>query len=668
MLFKKDKKATAKEPEKSLQEKMIEKEEAAATKERMAEELIEGRINVLKNPMAAATALVALVLALLHIFYAYNGVIEAWSLRFAHVTLILLMCFLMKPTGRTSVKDKPTWGTVWDAVVIAATLVVAVYIFSDIAGFQNRAGALSQMDIIMGAIFIVLVLEATRRTVGAVMVILCLLFLTHTAFSQYFPSVLNGPPSSLKSIVNWIFASTEGIFSTPVGAMASYIFLFVVFGSLMIHTGAGQLFIDFALALTGKMQGGPAKAAVVSSAIMGTVSGSAAGNVVTTGTFTIPLMKKTGFQPQFAGAVEACASTGGQIMPPVMAATAFIIAETMGVPYINIVLAAIIPAAMYYWSIFKMVDIESYMRDLKPMKAEDIPDVKTEFKEKGHLVVPLVVLIVTIFMGMSANRSVAIAIALIFIMSSLRKSTRMSITEILAALEEAAKSAVPITAACAAAGIIIGALTTSGLGVRLTSIITNLAGGNMAILLIFTMIAAIILGMGMPTAGVYITLAALVIPALVNSGINLYAAHFFPFFFGVFSSVTPPVCLAAFAAAGIAGTDPMKTGFESFKLGFIALAMPFFFVVNPALLAQASVLICIKEAFFAMVAVNCLGHAIKGWWGKKLNIVERALLVGLVVLLLMPYTILEILGAAGYFALFFFHRKDMKAIKAHSLA
>lgn len=528
MLFKKDKQAASTGSEKSLQEKMIEKEEAAATKERMAEELIQGKISLFKNPLAVATALVAVVLALLHIFYAYNGVIEAWSLRFAHLTLILLMCFLMKPTGRASVKQKPTIGTVWDLVAIAATLVVAVYIFSDIAGFQNRAGMLNKMDVIMGAIFIVLVLEAARRTVGKVMVILCLFFLAHTAFSHYFPGFLNGPPSSLKSIVNWIFASTEGIFSTPVGVMASYIFLFVLFGSLMIHTGAGELFIDFALVATGKMQGGPAKAAVVSSAIMGTVSGSAAGNVVTTGTFTIPLMKKVGFPPAFAGAVEACASSGGQIMPPVMAATAFIIAETMGVPYIKVVVAAIIPAAMYYWSIFKMVDIESYMQDLKPLKQEDLPDLKAEFKEKGHLIIPLAVLIIVIFMGMSAGKSVAIAIALIFIVSSLRKSTRMSITEIICAFEEAAKSAVPITAACAAAGIIIGSLVTSGLNIRLTSIITNLAGGSVPILLIFTMIAAIILGMGMPTAGVYITLSALVIPALVNAGINLYASHFSP--------------------------------------------------------------------------------------------------------------------------------------------
>ena len=537
MLFKKDKQAASTGSEKSLQEKMIEKEEAAATKERMAEELIQGKISLFKNPLAVATALVAVVLALLHIFYAYNGVIEAWSLRFAHLTLILLMCFLMKPTGRASVKQKPTIGTVWDLVAIAATLVVAVYIFSDIAGFQNRAGMLNKMDVIMGAIFIVLVLEAARRTVGKVMVILCLFFLAHTAFSHYFPGFLNGPPSSLKSIVNWIFASTEGIFSTPVGVMASYIFLFVLFGSLMIHTGAGELFIDFALVATGKMQGGPAKAAVVSSAIMGTVSGSAAGNVVTTGTFTIPLMKKVGFPPAFAGAVEACASSGGQIMPPVMAATAFIIAETMGVPYIKVVVAAIIPAAMYYWSIFKMVDIESYMQDLKPLKQEDLPDLKAEFKEKGHLIIPLAVLIIVIFMGMSAGKSVAIAIALIFIVSSLRKSTRMSITELICAFEEAAKNAVPITAACAAAGIIIGSLVTSGLNIRLTSIITNLAGGSVPILLIFTMIAAIILGMGMPTAGVYITLSALVIPALVNAGINLYASHFFPFFFGVFSSI-----------------------------------------------------------------------------------------------------------------------------------
>ena len=662
MLFKRDKKAENQAPEKSMQEKMIEKEEASAAKERMAEELIEGRISLFKNPLAVATAIVSVVLCILHIFYAYNGVIEAWSLRFVHVSLLLLLCFLMKPTGRASIKDKPNLGVVWDIITLAATLAVIVYIFIDLDAFQARSGALTQTDVIMGAIFILLVLEAARRTVGKVMVILCLLFVAHTAFSQYFPGVLNGPPSTLRSIVNWVFASTEGIFSTPVGAMASYVFLFVLFGSLMIHTGAGQLFIDFAISVTGKMQGGPAKAAVISSAIMGTVSGSAAGNVVTTGTFTIPLMKKVGFTPTFAGAVEACASSGGQIMPPVMAATAFIIAETMGVPYLNIVMAAIIPAAMYYWSIFKMVDIESHLRHLDPMKDEDIPDIKSELKESWHLVIPLLVLIVVIFMGLSAGRSAAIAIALLFIVSSLKKSSRMSMTEILAAFEEAAKSTVPITAACAAAGVIIGCLTTSGLGVRLTSIITGMAGGNLAVLLFITMIAALILGMGMPTAGVYITLSSLVIPALVDAGVNLYAAHFFPFFFGVFSNLTPPVCLAAFAAAGLANADPMKTGWESFRLGLIALVMPYFFVINPALLMQGPILICIREGIIALIAVNCLGAALKGWWNVRISVPERLLLAALVLIMLTPYLIGEIIAIAIYVLLYVKHYRDKKKL------
>ena len=255
MLFKKDKQAASTGSEKSLQEKMIEKEEAAATKERMAEELIQGKISLFKNPLAVATALVAVVLALLHIFYAYNGVIEAWSLRFAHLTLILLMCFLMKPTGRASVKQKPTIGTVWDLVAIAATLVVAVYIFSDIAGFQNRAGMLNKMDVIMGAIFIVLVLEAARRTVGKVMVILCLFFLAHTAFSHYFPGFLNGPPSSLKSIVNWIFASTEGAsppMSSPIFVSSSIAGLndvSVMFKPLIFHYCIPIVFVGVLVAM-----------------------------------------------------------------------------------------------------------------------------------------------------------------------------------------------------------------------------------------------------------------------------------------------------------------------------------------------------------------------------------------------------------------------------------
>lgn len=543
-----------------------------------------------------------------------------------------------------------------DGALIILTIAISLYVLINYKAYANRGGMLIPLEVVLGGIYIALLLEATRRCVGVSMVVLALFFILQTRFSQYFPSFLKGPPTQFKSIVYWVWSSSEGIFGTPLGVMASYVFLFVLFGALMNRTGAGKVFINLALALAGKKRGGPAKAAVISSAVMGCVSGSAAGNVVTTGTFTIPLMKKVGYTPEFAASVEACASTGGQIMPPVMAATAFIIAEVMGVPYLTVVKAAIVPALLYYFSIFRACDVKAAILNLQPLTSEDIPDIKKELKEGWHLLLVLLFLIVAIVMGYSVAYSCGMSIILLLIVSSCRKSSRMTVRDVLAAFEETVRGAAPITIACAAAGIIIGCLTTSGLSVRLTSIIVRMAGGNIFILLAFTMLCAIVLGMGMPTAGVYVTLASLIIPALVQAGIPLTAAHFFPFFYGVFSNLTPPVCIAAFAAAGIAGSAPMKTGFASMRLGLIAMILPWAFAFNPSLLLEGSLPRILIEIPLALIAVDALVYAMNGWCKRKLPIWSRIAFFACCIMLITPIAPLEAVGAGGYAALMLYYR------------
>jgi len=620
---------------------------------------LDGKIGFITSPFSAMLMVIALSMTVMQLYIGFDNVVETYCLRFTHLSLLMVVCFITKPAhGKTRGTGKP-WDllfNVLDGILILLTIAIALYVLLNYKAYANRGGMLTPLEVLLGTLYIVLLLEATRRCVGVSMVILALFFILQTRFSQYFPSFLKGPPTPLKNIVYWVWSSSEGIFGTPLGVMASYVFLFVLFGSLMNHTGAGRVFINLALALAGKKRGGPAKAAVLSSAVMGCVSGSAAGNVVTTGTFTIPLMKKVGYTPVFAASVEACASTGGQIMPPVMAATAFIIAEVMGVPYLTVVKAAVVPALLYYFSIFRACDVKAAILNLQPLSDEDIPNIKAELKEGWHLLLVLLFLIVAIVMGYSVAYSCGMAIILLLVVSSCRKGSRMSVRDLLAAVEETVRGAAPISIACAAAGVIIGCLTTSGLSVRLTSIIVNMAGDNVIILLAFTMLCAIVLGMGMPTAGVYVTLASLVIPALVQAGLPLTAAHFFPFFYGVFSNLTPPVCIAAFAAAGISGSPPMKTGFASMRLGLIAMILPWAFAFNPSLLLEGSITRILVELPLALIAVDALVYAMNGWCGRLLPIWSRALFFACCIMLITPMMPLEAAGAAGYVLLMVWYR------------
>jgi TRAP transporter 4TM/12TM fusion protein len=532
----------------------------------------------------ALVCLLSITLSIYHLFVAYAGSLEAHAFRSTHLAFILVLCFLLRPAGRKSWTAPRNLWFGFDLLCVALTITVQVYTLWDLDAFIQRRGDLTVLDQVAGTLMLALLLEATRRAVGWAMVVIALFFVAQTALSDYFPGMFYGPPSSWFTIIDYLFMRENGIYGIPLMVMATYIFLFILFGAILVRSGAGRFFINVALALTGSTVGGPAKAAVVSSCLMATVSGSAVANVVTTGSFTIPLMKRIGYRPHFAGAVEACSSSGGQIMPPVMGAAAFVIAEFLNVPYLFVAISAIFPALIYFFSIFVMVHFEAKRKGLTTIDPSELPSLKQELKRGGHLFLSILLIIILLVVGYTPMYAAFWAIVSIFILSALRKETRMSPLDILSALEEGARSAVPVSVACAAAGIIIGCVFVSGVGLKFTNVIVTLAGGHLWVTLILTMFASLILGMGLTTTAVYITLAALVIPAVTRMGVEPIAAHLFAFYFGLVSAITPPVALASFAAAGIAGSNPMQTGFHSCRLGIAKYVLPFVFVYAPGML------------------------------------------------------------------------------------
>jgi TRAP transporter 4TM/12TM fusion protein len=555
----------------------------------------------------------SLSLSVYHLFVGYAGSMEAHAFRSTHLAFIMVLCFLLRPLGRKQWTDPKNAWFALDMLFVLLTIAIQVYTLWDLDAFTLRGGNPNDWDIIAGTVLIVLLLEATRRTVGWAMVFIVVFFLAQTAFSDYFFWIFYGPPTPWDTMMDFFFLRQDGIYGIPLMVMATYIFLFILFGAILVRSGAGRFFINLALAITGSRVGGPAKASVVSSCLMASVSGSAVANVVTTGSFTIPLMKRIGYQPHFAGAVEACASSGGQIMPPIMGAAAFIIAEFLNIPYLHVALAGLFPALIYFFSIFVMVHFEARKRNLVTISPNELPSFKEEVKRGGHLFLSIVIIIVLLVIGYTPMFASFWAIISILVLSSLRKETRMSPVDILSALEEGARMAVPVSIACASAGLIIGCVFVSGMGLKFANIIVYLARGSLWIALILTMIASLILGMGLTTTAVYITLAALVIPALIQMGVTPIAAHLFAFYFGLVSAITPPVALAAFAAAGIAGSNPMVTGVHSFRLGIAKYILPFVFVYAPGMVFVGNWHQIVLTIVGSFAGIYALTISTEGW-------------------------------------------------------
>ncbi len=615
------------------------------------------RIEFTTCVMFAASAL-AIMLALFHLFVAGFGTPESLSFRSTHLAVMLVLAALVYPMFRSSISDplvvagdpgngRRIAGFAIDLALIVAVIAVQSYMLFDIEEMQAREGAPVEADFYFGWMLIALVLEMTRRAVGWTMVIITLFFIVHTLFSDYFFGMLYGPPVSVDTFIDAQFIQLIGVFGIPLLVASTYIVLFIVFGGILIRSGAGRFFIDLAVSLTGHRIGGPAKASVVASAFLGTVSGSATANVVTTGSFTIPMMKRLGYGAKFAAAVEACASSGGQITPPIMGAAAFIIAEFMGVRYLSVIVAAIVPTFLYFATVYFMVHLEAEKLGIERVPRDELPRLLDVLKDGWHLLLSLAILVVLLIYGFTATLSAFWAIIVLTIMTFVNPRTRMSPVDIFSAMESGVRSTIPVSVACACAGIIIGSIFVSGLGLKFTNSVIDLSQGYLFLLLVLTAIAAILLGMGITTTAVYITVAALIVPALIEIGVKPMAAHMFAFYYGVVSTITPPVALASFAAAAIAGSRPMATAFESARIGIAKYLVPFVFVYNPSLLFEGPLWLTAYSAVAAFAGVWALSLALEGWYRGPMPMIAR-IVIGVSGIGAMFPPLLTPLGISGF--------------------
>lgn len=586
--------------------------------------------------------IIAVLASIFHIYTGYAGVLLAMYQRSIHLGFMLALSFLMLP----AIKNKKFQGyTNKIDVLFAVISVLAIaYLVSNYNSIVYQIGNPTQTQIIIGTIVTILVLEMVRRSCGLALFLVAVIGIAYAMLGPYMPAAFIHRGYSISRIASYLFMTTEGIFGLPLGVSATFIILFIIFGELLNATGAGDFFMDLAYSLTAWARGGPAKSAVVASAFFGTISGSAVANVTTTGTFTIPLMKRTGYSPVFAAAVEAVASTGGLITPPVMGAAAFLMAEMLNVPYIKIVIAAIIPALLYYSSLFFALDLQARKLKLKGIPRAELKGIKEIFFSGFEFFIPIIVLVYFLTKMWSPAKSVTISMIVLVIISYFRPAHRLTIKSFLKALENGAKAAMPVAAACASAGIIIGVVTMTGLGLRLTSAIIELSGGILPIALILTMITSLILGMGMPSTAAYIILAVLCAPALVGMGVPKLAAHFFIFYFGVISNITPPVALAAYAAAAIANANAMKVGWKAVNLGLVAFIVPYMFVYGPPILMQGKANVIILSLVTALFGAYALAISVTGWLFRPLYIFERAIYIACSISLIKPGVATDLIG------------------------
>ncbi|WP_232697728.1 TRAP transporter permease [Brevibacillus daliensis] len=571
--------------------------------------------------------------------------------RSIHLAFGLGLIYLLFPA--TTKGNKQKLGIV-NLILCFLSLFVTLYWVVNYESLVTRAGNYTSLDMFVGGLAIVLVLEAARRVVGWPITTIAAIFLLYTYFGAYMPGFLEHSGFSMKRMISHAYFTLEGVYGTPLGVSATFIFLFVLFGAFLEKTGVGDYFNDLSLVIAGRRIGGPAKVAIFSSALQGTISGSSVANVVTSGAFTIPMMKRLGYRSEFAAAVEASSSTGGQIMPPIMGAAAFLMAEFIGIPYWDIAKAAALPAILFFVGIWIMTHFEAKKLGLRGLTREEIPDKKDVLK-RSYLLLPIVIIILALMSDrFSPEQSAIIGIISTVLVGAIRKETRMSFADICEALASGAKMALGVVAATAAAGLIVGTVTLTGIGLKLANGLLSLSGGNMFLTLFFTMIASLILGMGTPTTANYIITSTIAAPAIVQLDVPVLAAHMFTFYFGIVADITPPVALAAFAAAGIARSKPMKTGVESTRLAIAAFLAPYIFVMSPQLLLIDTTFM---EALWVMctsiIGMIGVGAGLIGFWMSRLTIVLRILAIVGGICAIIPGLTTDIIGfvlLAGVFA------------------
>lgn len=611
-------------------------------------------------------AAICICFSLFQIYTGIFGTLDAMIQRCVHLSFGICLVFLLCPTKKSWVKGGRFHPL--DLLLTVLAVIPPLYILVNYQQLILRAGTVTPTDAVVGLLGIVMVLEAARRIVGLPIVIVVLCFLAYGFLGPYMPGPLAHRGLTINQMVGHLFFTTEGVFGIPLGVSSTFIFLFILFGAYLEKTGLGKFFIDIANALAGWASGGPAKVAVISSALQGTISGSSVANVVGSGSFTIPMMKKLGYHKNFAGAVEAAASTGGQLMPPIMGAAAFLMAEFVGIPYMEVVKAAIVPAILYFLGVFLGVHFEAKKNHLEGTPRSQLEPWGKIMKEEGHLAIPLIAIIALLASGYTPMKAALAGIFISIGTAMLRASTRMSFYDIVDGLVKGARGALGVIIACASAGMIIGIVTKTGVGLKLASALVTVAAGNFMLLLLCTMLTSLILGMGVPTTANYVITSTIAAPALIQLGVPILAAHMFVFYFGIIADITPPVALAAYAGSAISGGDPLKTGVNASKLGIAAFIIPYVFVLSPQILGIGAtfggVLFTTCTAIIGMTGIS---GAMIGQFYCKANVFERLLLLAGGLCLIDPHTLTDIIGVAilaGVFALQYFRSKKAKAAEA----
>jgi len=573
----------------------------------------------------------AIGMCIFHMYTSQFGLFSAIVQRSIHLLFACILIFLtasiVTDKGKASLSTgKNVLGWSVDITMILLSAVTLIYLVIEYKNLVLRGGEATDLDLIFGTILIVIVLDITRRTIGWALPIITLIAIAYSFWGHYIPGGWGHRQIGFEQFVSFQYLTTEGLFSIPLGVSASFIFIFVLFAAFLLNSGVGLFFINFANGVAGTFRGGPAKVAIISSGFFGMISGSAVANVASVGSFTIPLMKKLGYSSTMAGAVEAVASTGGQIMPPVMGAAAFIIAEMCGTSYLKVCVAAAIPAVLYYFSLFYVVHLEAIKVDMKGMPKEDIPSVKDEFLKRGHLVLPAILLVAILVLGYSPMKAGFWSILAVYAVSLFKRETRMNWPKIKDSLVKGALGALQVVSCCACAGVVIGIVTQTGLGLKFSNLVISAAQGNLLLSLIYIALAALVLGMGLTTSAAYILTVIIAGPALVDLGVELLTAHMFVFYYACLSTITPPVALASYAAAGIAGASPFRVGFKGMWIAIVAYIVPFFFIYNPSLLWRGPLWLIAISFVTAIFGCMAIGSAVEGYLLRRTNLLERVIL------------------------------------------
>jgi len=607
--------------------------------------------NLVKNKFSILYIIFEITIPLVGIFFIldvplYVAKISLFNQQFLSIfwALITALVFLTYPVSKKLPKNNPQW---YDLILALITMIVGLYAAVFYPKILLGMGLVKPIEVAFGIVTTILVLESIRRIAGLPIVYIILIFILYAKFGYLIPGILGTGRISWPRLFQQLYVGADFMLGTPLRVVCQIVFAFILFGNIYLKVGGGDLIMDLSYALLGRVRGGPAKVAVVASSLFGTISGSAVANVSAVGTLTIPLMKKIGYPAYYAGAIEATGSTGGQIMPPVMGAAAFVMAEFLGIPYRQVVMVAIVPAILYYFSLFLQVDLQAIKLSLKGIPGEKLPSIKETIRKGWMYFIPIFVLIYTLFtLFLSPGISALYTAVSTIIISLFKRSTRDFWTwrNILSILQSTSKAMFSVVVVCAGAGFIVGLVAYTGLGLSFSQLLTQVAGNNLLLLCVITAIASAILGMGMPTTAAYIMLAVLAAPAMVSMGVEPIIAHLFVFYFGTLSMITPPVCLSVYAAASIAEADYMKIATQAIKLGIAGFVVPFIFVFNPGLVLMGSNFTIVSDIFCAVLTILLISYSLEGYFIKQISSISKVLTFVAAICIIIPVTAIKVFG------------------------